>query len=142
VGNLHRGMCLSIITQSFACSPIFSKVVVGSLNDRQKERQFRILNDEEERGVKIVRCGAERVVGVKELLVGAIALLEHGEIVPCDGIFMSGHNVKCDESGATGESDAIERVGYGECVPSGNKSSAGVSMFIHLTPQMCTPIVS
>lgn len=35
--------------------------------------------------------------------------MEPGEIIPCDGIFISGHNVKCDESGATGESDAIKK---------------------------------
>ena len=29
---------------------------------------------------------------------------------------MSGHNVKCDESGATGESDAIKKLSYEECV--------------------------
>ena len=40
--------------------------------------------------------------------MGDIAILEPGEVVPCDGIFISGHNVKCDESGATGESDAIK----------------------------------
>lgn len=48
------------------------------------------------------------------MLVGDIALLEPGEIVPCDGIFLSGHGVKCDESGATGESDAIKKVPYEE----------------------------
>ena len=37
-------------------------------------------------------------------------MLEPGEVVPCDGVFLSGHNVKCDESGATGESDAIRKV--------------------------------
>lgn len=46
--------------------------------------------------------------------MGDIALLEPGEIIPCDGIFLSGHNVKCDESGATGESDAINKVSYSE----------------------------
>jgi P-type Ca2+ transporter type 2C len=91
--------------------------MVGSLNDWQKERQFRVLNDKkEERGVKVIRQGAERVIDVKELLVGDIALLEPGEILPCDGIFISGHNVKCDESGATGESDAIKKVGYDDCI--------------------------
>ena len=91
--------------------------MVGSLNDWQKERQFRVLNDKkEERGVKVIRSGIERVIDVKELLVGDIALLEPGEIIPCDGIFVSGHNVKCDESGATGESDAIKKVGYDDCI--------------------------
>ena len=77
--------------------------MVGSLNDWQKERQFRVLNDKkEERGVKVVRSGIERVIDIKELLVGDVALLEPGEIVPCDSIFISGHNIRCDESGATG----------------------------------------
>ena len=98
-------------------SPPFSQVMVGSLNDWQKERQFRVLNDKkEERGVKVIRCGVEHVIDVKELLVGDIALLEPGEIIPCDGIFISGHNVRCDESGATGESDAIKKVNYDECI--------------------------
>jgi len=91
--------------------------MVGSLNDWQKERQFRILNNKkEERGVKVIRFGIERVIDVKELLVGNIALLEPGEIIPCDGIFVSGHNVKCDESGATEESEAIKKVAYDDCI--------------------------
>ncbi|KDN36653.1 hypothetical protein RSAG8_10695, partial [Rhizoctonia solani AG-8 WAC10335] len=92
-------------------------VVVGSLNDWQKERQFRKLNDKkEDRGVKVIRDGKEQVINVKEVLVGDIALLEPGEIVPCDGVFLRGHNVRCDESGATGESDAIKKVTYEECM--------------------------
>jgi Ca2+-transporting ATPase len=91
--------------------------MVGSLNNWQKERQFRILNDKkEERGVKVIRHGIECVIDVKDLLVGDIALLEPGEILPCDGVFISGHNVRCDESGATGESDAIKKVCYDDCI--------------------------
>ncbi|KAF7330460.1 Calcium-transporting ATPase [Mycena venus] len=92
-------------------------VVVGSVNDWQKERQFQTLNDKkEERGVKVIRGGVETVIDIKQVVVGDIALLEPGEIVPCDGVFLSGHNVKCDESGATGESDAIKKVSYDECI--------------------------
>ena len=77
----------------------------------------RVRNDKkEERGVKVVRQGVEHVIDVKDILVGDIALLEPGEILPCDGIFLSGHNVKCDESGATGESDAIKKVSYEDCI--------------------------
>jgi Ca2+-transporting ATPase len=50
--------------------------------------------------------------------------LEPGEIVPCDGVFLSGHNVKCDESGATGESDAIKKVSYEECIALRDKARA------------------
>ncbi|EDR08465.1 Ca-transporting ATPase [Laccaria bicolor S238N-H82] len=92
-------------------------VIVGSLNDWQKERQFQTLNEKkEERGVKVIRDGVEKVVDVKEVVVGDIALLEPGEIIPCDGIFISGHNVRCDESGATGESDAIRKVPFHDVV--------------------------
>ncbi|KAJ6544760.1 calcium-transporting ATPase [Mycena vulgaris] len=92
-------------------------VIVGSVNDWQKERQFQTLNDKkEERGVKVIRGGVETVVDIKQVVVGDIALLEPGEIVPCDGVFLSGHNVKCDESGATGESDAIKKLSYDDCI--------------------------
>ncbi len=43
-------------------------------------------------------------------------MLEPGEIVPCDGLFLGGHNVWCDESGVTGESDAIKKATFEECM--------------------------
>jgi P-type E1-E2 ATPase len=49
---------------------------------------------------------------LQEVVVGDIALLEPSEIVPVDGIFISGHYIKCDESSPTGESDANERTLY------------------------------
>jgi Ca2+-transporting ATPase len=98
--------------------------MVGSINDWQKERQFQVLNEKkEERGVKVIRDGVETIVDVKNVVVGDIALLEPGEIVPCDGVFLSGHNVKCDESGATGESDAIKKVSYDDCIALKRKAS-------------------
>jgi Ca2+-transporting ATPase len=85
------------------------------LNDYQKERQFRTLNDKkDERTIKVLRGGMECVIDVRDVVVGDVALLEPGEIVPCDGIFLTGHNVKCDESGATGESDAIKKITFEE----------------------------
>lgn len=42
------------------------QVIVGSLNDWQKERQFKSLNDKkEERGVKVIRGGVEKVIDIK-----------------------------------------------------------------------------
>lgn len=91
--------------------------LVGSVNDYQKERQFRSLNaKKEERDVKVIRQGKPSLVSVHDILVGDLLQLEPGEILPCDGVFLRGHNVKCDESGATGESDAIRKVPYEECI--------------------------
>ncbi|KZV70804.1 calcium ATPase [Peniophora sp. CONT] len=98
-------------------------VLVGSWNDWQKERQFQVLNaKEEDRAVKVVRDSEERLIGVHDVVVGDIALLEPGEVVPCDGVFLSGHNVKCDESGVTGESNAIRKVSYADCQELLNKN--------------------
>ena len=41
-------------------------VVVGSLNDWQKERQFKALNEKkEDRHVKVVRDGIEHLINIK-----------------------------------------------------------------------------
>ena len=92
-------------------------VVVGSLNDWQKEKQFRALNaKKEDRFVNVIRDGGERQIHLHQVVVGDVTLLEPGEVIPCDGVFLSGHNVRCDESSATGESDAIKKLSYRECI--------------------------
>jgi P-type Ca2+ transporter type 2C len=85
-------------------------VVVGALNDLQKERQFVKLNKKkEERFVKVIRSGKSQEISVHDVLVGDVLHLEPGDLVPVDGIFIDGHNVKFDESSATGESDIIRK---------------------------------
>ena len=85
-------------------------VVVGAANDWQKERQFVKLNKKkEDRDVKVIRSGKSREISVHEVLVGDVMHLEPGDMIPVDGIFISGHNLKCDESSATGESDLLRK---------------------------------
>ncbi|KIM26857.1 hypothetical protein M408DRAFT_25117 [Serendipita vermifera MAFF 305830] len=117
-------------------------VLVGSINDWQKERQFRALNEKkDDRTVKVCRNGQERQINIKDVMVGDIAFMEPGEILPCDGVFIEGHNLKCDESGATGESDAIKKVSYEEVLKdkdgkkdcfllSGSKVQEGVGSYV------------
>lgn len=99
-------------------------VLVGSLNDYQKERQFRKLNaQKEERNVKVIRDGSEKLMSVYDVLVGDVLIIEPGEIIPVDGVMISGHNVRCDESGATGESDAVKKVPMEELGKEDNKKA-------------------
>lgn len=85
-------------------------VVVGAANDWQKERQFVKLNKKkEDRMVKIIRSGKMAEISVHDILVGDVMRLEPGDLVPVDGIYIGGHNVKCDESSATGESDVLHK---------------------------------
>lgn len=86
-------------------------VVVGALNDWQKERQFRKLNSKkEDRLVKVIRSGKAATVSVHDVLVGDVMLVEPGDIIPVDGIFINGHSLSCDESSVTGESDLMKKV--------------------------------
>lgn len=85
-------------------------VIVGSLNDYQKERQFAKLNKKkQDRDVKVVRSGKIIEISVFDILVGDVLHLEPGDMIPVDGILIDGFNVKCDESQATGESDVIRK---------------------------------
>ncbi|KAJ9052459.1 plasma membrane calcium [Entomophthora muscae] len=85
-------------------------VLVGSVNDYRKEKQFQRLNAEkEDREIKVVRDGKVGLLSVYDLVVGDILQLEPGDIIPADGVLISGHKILCDESTATGESDAIKK---------------------------------
>ncbi|KAF9971825.1 hypothetical protein BGZ73_005136 [Actinomortierella ambigua] len=86
-------------------------VLVGSLNDYQKERQFQKLNaKKEDREVKVIRNGESVLISVFDVVVGDIMHLEPGDMIAADGVYLRGHNLKCDESAMTGESDAIKKV--------------------------------
>jgi len=90
-------------------------VTVGAANDWQKERQFAKLNArKDDREVKVVRSGRTIQISVYDITVGDCMHLEPGDAVPVDGVFISGHGVKCDESSATGESDQMKKTAVDE----------------------------
>lgn len=55
------------------------------------------------------------MISVHDIQVGDILHLEPGDIAPVDGVFIEGHNLKCDESAATGESDAVRKQPWQVC---------------------------
>ncbi|KAI8460792.1 hypothetical protein BY996DRAFT_8463651 [Phakopsora pachyrhizi] len=88
--------------------------LVGSVNDYSKEKQFEKLNaKKEDRSVKVIRAnGKETVLPIQDLLVGDVLIINTGDLLPVDGIFLEGFEVKCDESSVTGESDLINKISY------------------------------
>ena len=83
---------------------------VSAVNDLQKDRQFRVLNAENNRKqVTVVRDGEKQLISIDDLVAGDIVQVTAGDTVPADGIFLSGSKVKMDESKLTGESDQIEK---------------------------------
>ncbi|KAL3294025.1 calcium-translocating P-type ATPase [Colletotrichum asianum] len=94
------------------CAAIAIVTLVGSINDWQKERAFvRLSAKKDEREVKVTRSGKQALISVYDVLVGDVLHLEPGDLVPVDGVYIDGHELRCDESSATGESDAIKKTG-------------------------------
>ncbi|KAI4219321.1 MAG: hypothetical protein LQ349_008388 [Xanthoria aureola] len=90
-------------------------VLVTGLNDYRREKQFSKLNArKDDRQVKAVRSGKSVMISVFDVMVGDILHLESGDSIPADGILVGGHGIRCDESSATGESDAMKKTGGSE----------------------------
>lgn len=104
--------------------------MTNAVNDYQKEAQFKKLNaKKEDRTVKVFRNGHEQQISVYDLNVGDVLMLEPGDIIPVDGLYLEGHNLACDESSATGESDTMKKTteDKGDCfILSGSKVLEGV----------------
>ncbi|PKK68030.1 PMCA-type calcium-translocating P-type ATPase [Rhizophagus irregularis] len=104
-------------------------VLVGSLNDWQKERQFQKLNaKKEDRNVKVTRNGKEALLSVHDVLVGDVLNLEPGDVISVDGVLIAGHNLRCDESAASGESDAVRKMKYEDCLKELEKESESLKV--------------
>lgn len=85
-------------------------VLVGAINDYQKELQFAKLNQKKEnRKIVVIRKGKETLISIYNLLVGDIICLETGDVVPADCILVEGA-CEADESSITGESNTIKKV--------------------------------
>lgn len=85
-------------------------VLVTGLNDYRREKQFVALNaKKDDRQVKAIRSGKSVMISVFDVMVGDVLHMESGDSVPADGILISGHGIRCDESSATGESDAMKK---------------------------------
>jgi Ca2+-transporting ATPase len=59
--------------------------------------------------VKAVRSGKVVMISIFDITVGDVLHLEPGDSVPADGVLISGHGIRCDESSATGESDQMKK---------------------------------
>jgi P-type Ca2+ transporter type 2C len=84
--------------------------MVGSVNDYQKELQFKKLNAEKDAiMVKVIRDGKEQLVPNTDIVVGDVMVLDTGDKVIADGVEIEGHNLVIDEASLTGESDPIKK---------------------------------
>ncbi|XP_078466827.1 plasma membrane calcium-transporting ATPase 2-like isoform X4 [Lampetra planeri] len=86
-------------------------VLVTAFNDWSKERQFRGLQSriEQEQKFSVIRSGQLVEVHVAELVVGDVAQVKYGDLLPADGVLLQGNELSVDESSLTGESDHLSK---------------------------------
>uniref|UniRef100_A0A673YC64 Calcium-transporting ATPase n=1 Tax=Salmo trutta TaxID=8032 RepID=A0A673YC64_SALTR len=86
-------------------------VLVTAFNDWSKEKQFRGLQSriEQEQKFTVVRGGQVIQVHVAEIVVGDVAQVKYGDLLPADGVLIQGNDLKIDESSLTGESDHVKK---------------------------------
>uniref|UniRef100_A0AC34FP68 Calcium-transporting ATPase n=1 Tax=Panagrolaimus sp. ES5 TaxID=591445 RepID=A0AC34FP68_9BILA len=86
-------------------------VLVTALNDWTKEKQFRGLQSkiDTEHKFSVIRDGQPVDISVHELVVGDIARVKYGDLLPADGVVIQSNDLKLDESSLTGESDLIRK---------------------------------
>lgn len=113
--SLVFGLCFSDEPNAWIDSigiffAIFLVVTVSSINNWQKENQFRDLNRvKDDRTVKVIRDGQTMTRPATALLVGDVVQLDTGDYVPADGIVIESFEIECDESNLTGESEAVKK---------------------------------
>lgn len=49
------------------------------------------------------------MISIHDITVGDILHLEPGDAIPADGVLVTSHGIRCDESSATGESDQMKK---------------------------------
>ncbi|KAK0711781.1 hypothetical protein B0H67DRAFT_602478 [Lasiosphaeris hirsuta] len=109
-------------------------IMVGTLNDWQMERQFNKLNQKyNNRTVKVIRSGKSAEISIFGINIGDMIYLNPGDLVPMDGIFISGYAIKYDESSTIGESDLLKKVPADKLDPfiiSRSKINKGTGTFL------------
>jgi len=88
-------------------------VMVGAINDYQKESQFRALNaKKDDMKVTLIRDGKDFETSCHDVVVGDIMKLSTGDILTCDGYAIGNNDLQISEKALTGETDLMKKGEY------------------------------
>jgi len=84
--------------------------IVTATNDYSKETQFRKLSAEADNiRVQVMRDGEPEEISSFDVVVGDIVVLNAGDKIPADGVYIKGIDTYSNESSLTGESDDLKK---------------------------------
>ena len=92
-------------------------VLVGSITNYQKEKQFRKLTQVQlkETEYPIIRNGKIKMHNSDDILVGDLILINYGDIIPADLLLIEGNGIKMEENDITGESYPVTKEPFHKC---------------------------
>ncbi|KAM3136897.1 hypothetical protein pb186bvf_010982 [Paramecium bursaria] len=94
---------------------VFLIVSITVGNNYIKERQFQKLQQKiDENKVQVIRNSKVEQIDGQQLVVGDILFFNLGDMLPVDGLMVSGSEVKIDESSMTGETAQIRKLPLSE----------------------------
>ena len=103
------GMLGDVESAAVIVTVITINAILGTIQTVKAEQSLQSLKNLSGPEAKVLRDGTVVQIPARELVVGDVILLEAGDMIPADGYYLSGNNVKMDESKLTGESDQVEK---------------------------------
>ena len=83
---------------------------VAFYSELKSDREFEVLNATKDQiRVKVHRDGRFQTIGMDEVVVGDVVLLETGDEIPADGRLITAVDLSIDQSLMTGESEAVKK---------------------------------
>ncbi|XP_068314131.1 calcium-transporting ATPase 1-like [Pyrus communis] len=114
-------------------------VFVTATSDYKQSLQFKDLEKEKKKiTVQVTRDGFRQKLSIYDLLPGDIVHLSIGDLVPADGLFVSGFSVLINESSLTGESEPVNVNTTNPFLLSGTKVQDGSCKMLVTTVGMRT----
>ncbi|XP_078164753.1 calcium-transporting ATPase 7, plasma membrane-type-like [Carex rostrata] len=88
---------------------VFLVTVVSAVSNFKQSKRFDKLASEcDNITVTVVRESRRQEISIFDVVVGDVVLLNIGDQVPADGVFIEGHSLQVDESSMTGETHPID----------------------------------
>ena len=105
---------LSMFTESVAEGLLIIAIVIvnailGVAQEAKAEKALDSIKALSSPHVTVIRDGIEKVIDVKEIVIGDIVKLQAGDYVPADVRIIESINLKIDESALTGEAVPVEK---------------------------------
>jgi P-type Ca2+ transporter type 2C len=88
---------------------VFLVAAVSVVSNHGQARRFdRLATESDNIVVAVVRGGRRQELSIFDVVVGDVVVLNIGDAVPADGVFMQGHALQVDESSMTGEPHPVD----------------------------------